>query len=160
MPEGPQRSLAGFLRFLNTGVDGPYAREQDCAMDTKDALLKQVSIKAQDSTLVATFDLDGTIPGSGAYVVGLVAASPDYSSQRRLGIEFMNGEPIAFYSFSHEQSTEENYDLSGVTHSENSITGHFPLAAINGLGKSHVMTGFSEADGREFQSGVPVEEAL
>lgn len=129
-------------------------------MSTHDALLKQVSIKAQDSTLVATFDIEGNIPGSGAYVVGLVAASPDYSSQRRLGIEFMNGEAIAFYSFSHEQGTEENYDLSGVTHSGNTITGNFPLDAIHGLGKGHVISAFSEADGREFQSGVAVEEAL
>ena len=75
---------------------------------------------------MATFDIDGNIPGAGAYVVGLVAASPDYSSQRRLGIEFMNGEAIAFYSFSHDQSAEENYDLGGVTHSGNTITGNFP----------------------------------
>lgn len=129
-------------------------------MSTHDALLKQVSIKAQNSTLVATFDIAGNIPASGVYVVGLVAASPDYSSQRRLGIEFMNGEPIAFFSFNHELSAEENYDLSGVTHSGSTITGNFPLAAINGLGKGHVMTAFSEADGREFQSGVPVEENL
>lgn len=129
-------------------------------MTTNDALLKHVSIKAQDSILVATFDIDGNIPGSGAYVVGLMAASPDYSSQRRLGIEFMNGEAIAFYAFSHEQGTEENYDLNGVTHSGSSITGNFPLAAIHGLGKGHVMSAFSEADGREFQSGVAVEEAL
>ncbi|MBE4719913.1 MULTISPECIES: hypothetical protein [unclassified Pseudarthrobacter] len=129
-------------------------------MSTHDALLKHVSIKAQDEKLVATFDIDGNIPGAGAYVVGLVAASPDYSSQRRLGIEFMNGEAIAFYSFSHDQSAEENYDLAGVTHSGNTITGNFPVAAVHGLGKGHVMSAFSEADGREFQSGVAVDEAL
>jgi hypothetical protein len=129
-------------------------------MSTNDALLKQVSIKAQDSTLLATFDIEGNIPGQGAYVVGLMAASPDYSSQRRLGIEFMNGEAIAFYSFSHEQGTEENYDLSGVTHSGSTITGAFPMDAIHGLGKGHIMSAFSEADGREFQSGIAVEEAL
>lgn len=129
-------------------------------MSTHDALLKHVSIKAQDEKLVATFDIDGNIPGAGAYVVGLVAASPDYSSQRRLGIEFMNGEAIAFYSFSHDQSAEENYDLAGVTHSGNTITGNFPVAAVHGLGKGHIMSAFSEADGREFQSGVAVEEAL
>ncbi|MEJ1180651.1 hypothetical protein ACLKOZ_06525 [Arthrobacter sp. R4] len=129
-------------------------------MSTNDALLKQVSIKAQDSTLLATFDIEGNIPGSGAYVVGLMAASPDYSSQRRLGIEFMNGEAIAFYSFSHEQGTEENYDLSGVTHSGSTITGVFPMDAIHGLGKGHIMSAFSEADGREFQSGIAVEESL
>ena len=129
-------------------------------MSTNDALLKHVSIKAQDTTLVATFDIDGNIPGAGAYVVGLVAASPDYSSQRRLGIEFMNGEAIAFYSFSHEQGTEENFDLSGVTHSGSSITGNFPIAAIHGLGKGHIMSAFSEADGREFQAGITVDEAL
>ncbi|WP_426995935.1 hypothetical protein [Pseudarthrobacter sp. N5] len=129
-------------------------------MSTNDALLKHVSIAAQDSALVAKFDIEGNIPGSGAYVVGLVAATPDYSSQRRLGIEFMNGEAIAFYSFSHEQGTEENYALSGVSHSGNTITGNFPLAAIHGLGKGHLMTAFSEADGREFQSGVAVDEAL
>jgi len=129
-------------------------------MSTNDALLKQVSIKAQDSTLLATFDIEGNIPGQGAYVVGLMAASPDYSSQRRLGIEFMNGEAIAFYSFSHEQGTEENYDLSGVTHSGSTITGVFPMDAIHGLGKGHIMSAFSEADGREFQSGIAVEEAL
>ncbi|MDQ5862819.1 MAG: hypothetical protein M3536_11215 [Actinomycetota bacterium] len=129
-------------------------------MSTHDALLKHVSIKAQDEKLVATFDIDGNIPGAGAYVVGLVAASPDYSSQRRLGIEFMNGEAIAFFSFSHDQSAEENYDLAGVTHSGNTITGNFPVAAVHGLGKGHIMSAFSEADGREFQSGVAVEEAL
>ncbi|MCO4256981.1 hypothetical protein [Pseudarthrobacter cellobiosi] len=129
-------------------------------MSSQSALLKNVSIKAQDATLVATFDIDGNIPGAGAYVVGLVAASPDYSSQRRLGIEFMNGEAIAFYSFSHDQSAEENYDLAGVTHSGNTITGNFPIAAVHGLGKGHIMSAFSEADGREFQSGVAVEEAL
>lgn len=129
-------------------------------MSTNDALLKHVSIKAQDEKLVATFDIDGNIPGAGAYVVGLVAASPDYSSQRRLGIEFMNGEAIAFYSFSHDQSAEENYDLGGVTHSGSTITGNFPVAAVHGLGKGHIMSAFSEADGREFQSGVAVEEAL
>jgi hypothetical protein len=129
-------------------------------MSTHDALLKHVSIKAQDEKLVATFDIDGNIPGAGAYVVGLVAASPDYSSQRRLGIEFMNGEAIAFYSFSHDQSAEENYDLAGVTHSGNTITGNFPVAAVHGLGKGHIMSAFSEADGREFQSGVAVDEAL
>ncbi len=129
-------------------------------MSTNDALLKHVSIKAQDSTLVADFDIDGNIPGAGAYVVGLVASSPDYSSQRRLGIEFMNGEAIAFYSFSHDQGTEENYDLSGVTHSGNTITGNFPKAALHGLGKGHVISAFSDSDGRDFQSGVPVEEAL
>jgi hypothetical protein len=129
-------------------------------MSSQNALLKHVSIKADEETLVATFNIDGNIPGAGAYVVGLVAASPDYSSQRRLGIEFMNGEAIAFYSFSHDQSAEENYDLGGVTHSGNTITGNFPLTAVHGLGKGHVMSAFSEADGREFQSGVAVEEAL
>ncbi|MBX7444587.1 MULTISPECIES: hypothetical protein [unclassified Arthrobacter] len=129
-------------------------------MDTDEALLKQASIKTQDSTLVATFDIDGTIPGSGAYVVGLMGAAPDYSSQRRLCIEFMNGKAIACYSFNRDQGIEEDYDLSGVTHSGSTITGSFPRSALNGLGKGHVLSAFSEADGREFQHGVPVEEAL
>ncbi|MGX5717100.1 hypothetical protein [Arthrobacter sp. MAHUQ-56] len=129
-------------------------------MDTDEALLKQASIKTQDSTLVATFDIDGTIPGSGAYVVGLMGATPDYSSQRRLCIEFMNGKPIACYSFNRDQGIEEDYDLSGVAHSGSTITGSFPRSALNGLGKGHVLSAFSEADGREFQHGVPVEEAL
>ncbi|MDQ0030420.1 hypothetical protein [Arthrobacter bambusae] len=129
-------------------------------MSNHEALLKQASVTATEATLVAKFEIEGNIPGSGAFVVGLVAATPDYSSQRRLGIEFMNGEAIAFFSFNHDQSAEENYDLKGVEHSENTITGHFPLSAINGLGKGHVMTAFSEADGREYQSGVVVEESL
>ncbi|KIC65668.1 hypothetical protein PUN71_005350 [Arthrobacter sp. NQ7] len=129
-------------------------------MSTDDALLKQASIKTEDSTLVAQFDIDGAIPDSGAYVVGLMGASPDYSLQRRLCIEFMNGEAIACYSFNRDQGIEEDYDLSGVSHSENSITGSFPLTALNGLGQGHVLSAFSEADGREFQHGVPVEEAI
>lgn len=126
----------------------------------EDALLKKATISAEESTLVAQFDIEGKIPGSGAYVVGLLAADPDYSAQRRLGIEFMNGQAIAFYCFNHEQGTEENYDLSGVEHSGSTITGHFPISAIGDLGKGHVMTAFSEADGREFQSGVEVAESL
>ncbi|UKA69381.1 hypothetical protein [Arthrobacter sp. FW306-06-A] len=129
-------------------------------MSTDDALLKQASIKAQDSTILATFDIDGAIPESGAYVVGLMGASPDYSFQRRLCIEFMNGKAIACYSFNRDQGVEEDYDLSGVSHSDNTITGSFPLSALNGLGQGHVISAFSEADGREFQHGVPVEEAL
>ena len=128
-------------------------------MSSNEALLRNASIAAKNSHLVATFDIDGNIPSSGAYVVGLVASTPDLSHQRRLGIEFMNGEAVSFYAFNHD-GTEENFDLNGVEHSGSTITGNFPMAAINGLGKGHVMTGFSEADGRDFQSGVKVDENL
>jgi hypothetical protein len=128
-------------------------------MSSRNALLKHVSIAAKESTLVAKFDIDGNIPGSGPYVVGLVAATPDHSHQRRMGIEFINGEVVSFYCFSHD-GTEENFDLSGVEHSGNTITGHFPISTVLGLEKGHLMTAFSEAEGREYQANVPVEEAL
>ena len=128
-------------------------------MSSHNALLKHVSIAAEDSSLVATFDIEGNIPGQGAYVVGLVAATPDHSHQRRMGIEFMNGEAVSFYCFSHD-GTEENFDLKGVEHSGNTITGHFPLSTVMGLGKGHLMTAFSDCDGRDFQANVPVKEAL
>ena len=128
-------------------------------MSSHNALLKHVSIAAKDSILVATFDIDGNIPGQGAYVVGLLAATPDYSHQRRMGIEFMNGEAVSFFCFSHD-GTEENFDLKGVEHSGNTITGHFPLETVLGLPKGHLMTAFSDADGRDYQANVPVEEAL
>ena len=128
-------------------------------MSSHNALLKHVSIAAKESTLVAKFDIDSNIPGSGPYVVGLVAATPDHSHQRRMGIEFINGEAVSFYCFSHD-GTEENFDLSGVEHSGNTITGHFPLSTVLGLEKGHLMTAFSEAEGREYQANVPVEEAL
>ncbi|XAS62724.1 hypothetical protein ACOM2C_04350 [Pseudarthrobacter sp. So.54] len=128
-------------------------------MSSHNALLKHVSIAAEDSSLVATFDIEGNIPGQGAYVVGLVAATPDHSHQRRMGIEFMNGEAVSFYCFSHD-GTEENFDLTGVEHSGNTITGHFPLSTVMGLAKGHLMTAFSDCDGRDFQANVPVKEAL
>ena len=128
-------------------------------MSSHNALLKHVSIAAKDSTLVATFAIDGNIPGAGAYVVGLVAATPDHSHQRRMGIEFMNGEAVSFYCFSHD-GTEENFDLTGVEHSGSTITGNFPMSTVLGLEKGHLMTAFSEADGRDFQANVPVEESL
>ncbi|BCW67291.1 hypothetical protein NicSoilB4_20540 [Arthrobacter sp. NicSoilB4] len=128
-------------------------------MSSHNALLKHVSIAAEDTSLVAKFDIDGNIPGQGAYVVGLVAATPDHSHQRRMGIEFMNGEAVSFYCFSHD-GTEENFDLKGVEHSGNTITGHFPLSTIMGLAKGHLMTAFSDCDGRDYQANVPVAEAL
>jgi hypothetical protein len=128
-------------------------------MSSHNALLKHVSIAAEDTSLVAKFDIDGNIPGQGAYVVGLVAATPDHSHQRRMGIEFMNGEAVSFYCFSHD-GTEENFDLKGVEHSGSTITGYFPLSTIMGLAKGHLMTAFSDCDGREYQANVPVEESL
>ncbi|MDR7080966.1 hypothetical protein J2X01_000235 [Arthrobacter ginsengisoli] len=128
-------------------------------MSSHNALLKHVSIAAEDTSLVAKFDIDGNIPGQGAYVVGLLASTPDHSHQRRMGIEFMNGEAVSFYCFSHD-GTEENFDLKGVEHSGNTITGHFPLSTIMGLAKGHLMTAFSDCDGRDYQANVPVEEAL
>ena len=128
-------------------------------MSSNDALLKHVSIAAEDTSLVAKFDIDGNIPGQGAYVVGLVAATPDHSHQRRMGIEFMNGEAVSFYCFSHD-GTEENFDLKGVEHSGNTITGYFPISTIMGLAKGHLMTAFSDCDGRDYQANVPVEESL
>jgi hypothetical protein len=59
------------------GVDGRRLTGQDGPMSSNDALLKQVSIAAKESTLVARFDIDGNIPASGAFVVGLGAATPD-----------------------------------------------------------------------------------
>ena len=99
-------------------------------MSSNDALLKHVSIAAKDTNLVAKFDIDGNIPGSGAFVVGLVAATPDYSHQRRLGIEFMNGEAVSMYAFSHD-GTEENFDVGSVEHSGNTITGTIGLSAAS-----------------------------
>lgn len=128
-------------------------------MSSHNALLKHVSIAAKDSSLVAKFDIDGNIPGQGTYVVGLVAATPDHSHQRRMGIEFMNGEAVSFYCFSHD-GTEENFDLKGVEHSGNIITGNFPIATVLGLPKGHLMTAFSDCDGRDYQANVPVDEAL
>ena len=128
-------------------------------MSSHNALLKNVSIAAEDTSLVAKFDIDGNIPGQGAYVVGLVAATPDHSHQRRMGIEFMNGEAVSFYCFSHD-GTEENFDLKGVEHSGNTITGNFPISTIMGLAKGHLMTAFSDCDGRDYQANVPVEESL
>ena len=128
-------------------------------MSSHNALLKHVSIAAKDTALVAKFDIDGNIPGQGAFVVGLLAAESDYSHQRRLGIEFMNGEAISFYYFNHD-GTEENFDLKGVEHSGSSITGNFPIETVLGLPKGHLMTAFSDCDGREYQANVPVEEAL
>ena len=128
-------------------------------MSSHNALLKNVSIAAEDTSLVAKFDIDGNIPGQGAYVVGLVAATPEHSHQRRMGIEFMNGEAVSFYCFSHD-GTEENFDLKGVEHSGSTITGYFPISTIMGLTKGHLMTAFSDCDGREYQANVPVEEAL
>jgi hypothetical protein len=142
-----------------SGVDGRGSREQDGAMSSNEALLRNASIAAKNSHLVATFDIDGNIPSSGAYVVGLVASTPDFSHQRRLGIEFMNGEAVSFYAFNHD-GTEENFDLEGVEHSGSTITGHFPLSAMMGLGKGHLISAFSEAEGREFQAGVQVQESL
>ena len=128
-------------------------------MSSHNALLKNVSIAAEDTSLVAKFDIDGNIPGQGAYVVGLVAATPDHSHQRRMGIEFMNGEAVSFYCFSHD-GTEENFDLKGVEHSGSTITGYFPISTVMGLTKGHLMTAFSDCDGRDYQANVPVEEAL
>jgi hypothetical protein len=128
-------------------------------MSSHNALLKHVSIAAKETALVAKFDIDGNIPGSGAYVVGLVAATPDHSHQRRMGIEFMNGEAVSFFCFCHD-GTEENFDLKGVEHSGNTITGNFPLSTVLGLPKGHLMSAFSDAEGREYQANVPVEEAL
>ena len=128
-------------------------------MSSHNALLKHVSIAAEDTSLVAKFDIDGNIPGQGAYVVGLVAATPDHSHQRRMGIEFMNGEAVSFYCFSHD-GTEENFDLKGVEHSGNTITGNFPLSTVMGLTKGHLMTAYSDCDGRDYQANVRVEEAL
>jgi hypothetical protein len=66
---------------------------------------------------------------------------------------------VSIYSFSHD-GTEENFDVNSVEHSGSTITGSFPMSTVLGLGKGHLMSAFSEADGREFQSGVPVDEAL
>ncbi|HJW01340.1 MAG TPA: hypothetical protein VJ617_19800 [Arthrobacter sp.] len=128
-------------------------------MSPNTAFLKHVTVAAKDSTLVAKFDIDGNIPSSGAYVVGLVAATPDHSHQRRMEIEFMNGEAVSFFCFSHD-GTEENFDLTGVEHSGSTITGNFPISTVMGLAKGHLMTAFSDCEGRDYQANVPVEESL
>ena len=83
-----------------------------------------------------------------------MAATPDYSHQRRMGIEFMNGEAVSFFCFSHD-GTEENFDLKGVEHSGNTITGHFPLSTVLGLPKGHLMTRVQRLRG----PGVPGQRA-
>ncbi len=128
-------------------------------MSSHNALLKHVSIAAEDTSLVAKFDIDGNIPGQGAYVVGLVAATPDHSHQRRMGIEFMNGEAVSFYCFSHD-GTEENFDLKGVEHSGSTITGYFPISTDHGPGQGPPHDGLQRLRRPRVPGEVPVEEAL
>ena len=44
----------------------------------------------------------------------------------------MNGEACPSTRFCHD-GTEENFDLSGVEHSGNTITGNFPMSTVLGL---------------------------
>lgn len=45
-------------------------------------------------------------------------------------------------------------------HSGNTITGNFPISTVMGLTKGHLMTAYSDCEGREYQANVPVEESL
>ncbi len=92
-------------------------------------------------------------------MVGLLAAAPDYSHQRRLGIEFMNGEAVSFYYFNHD-GTEENFDLKGVEHSGNTITGNFPHDDCAWAPQGPPDDRLQRRDGREYQANVLCEESL
>jgi predicted RNA-binding protein YlxR (DUF448 family) len=121
--------------------------------------LTRVSAAEEGQMLRVGFDLDKSLPKRGCYLLGLVASSADLSHQRRLSIEFMDGELVDFSTFNHEQVDQEHHDRSGVSQDGNSITAQFPASSIGGLGRGRVVSAYSHADGEDLQSRFPVDTA-
>jgi hypothetical protein len=119
--------------------------------------LTKVSAAEAGDQLRVDFALDRSLPKRGSYLLGLVATSADYSHQRRLSIEFIDGDLVDFSTFDHEQVDQEHHDRSGVSFDGNSIEAVFPASSIGGLGRGRVVTAYSHADGEPLQSRFPVE---
>ncbi|MCZ2401708.1 hypothetical protein IV498_00535 [Paenarthrobacter sp. Z7-10] len=119
--------------------------------------LTKVSAAESGELLRVEFDLDKSLPTHGTYLLGLVAASADYSHQRRLSIEFVNGDLVDFSTFNHDQVDQEHHDHSGVTFDGATIVAQFPTSSIGGLGRGRLVTAYSHVDGERLQSRVPVD---
>ncbi|HEY8295100.1 MAG TPA: hypothetical protein VIG41_07155 [Micrococcaceae bacterium] len=118
--------------------------------------LTKVSAAEAGDQLRVGFELDKSLPKHGCYLMGLVAASADHSHQRRLSIEFMDGELVDFSTFNHDQVDQEHHDRAGVSQDGNSILAAFPASSIGGLGRGRLITAYSHADGEALQSRFPV----
>ncbi len=118
--------------------------------------LIRVSALEEGARLCVRFELSKPMPTHGSYLLGIVAASEDHSHQRRLSIEYVNGELMDFSTFNHEQVDQEHHDRSGVSVNGTVVTADFPASSIEGLGRGRLVTAYSHVDGEQLQSGCPV----
>ncbi len=119
--------------------------------------LIRVSAAESGDRLCVRFELSKSMPTHGSYLLGVVATSEDYSHQRRLSIEFVNGDLVDFSTFNHEQVDQEHHNRSGVTLDGTTVTADFPASSIGGLGRGRVVTAYSHADGEQLQARFPVD---
>ncbi|WP_051389323.1 hypothetical protein [Arthrobacter sp. 35W] len=120
------------------------------------AQLTEVTAEELGDVIRVEFVLDKSLPTHGSYLLGLMAASSDYSHQRRLSIEFMDGNVVDFSTFNHDQVDQEHHDHSGVHSDGTKVRASFPASSISGLGRGRIVTAYSHADGEEIQAKVPV----
>lgn len=123
------------------------------------AHLTEVNAEEAGELIKVEFVLDKPLPTHGSYLLGVVAASADYSHQRRLSIEFINGDVVDFSTFNHDQVDQEHHDKSFVHSDGTKVMASFPASSISGLGRGRIVTAYSHADGEEIQSKVPVTTA-
>jgi hypothetical protein len=105
----------------------------DSSGDTAGIDVTNIAMVSQDDQLVVAFAFTSLVPTEGAVILTIEAHSQDGKVQRHLGIQVLNGKPVAsFVATSPSSEPTRLYDAVHVADGE--VHAAFPVEAVKALG--------------------------
>lgn len=112
--------------------------------------LKQVRLHSDESELLVEYTLSDALPAKADVLLFIMARTPNNETRYQLGTEFKNGQATAQFVYDITSSTQKKISPEAIVTNQ-TVTAHFPLSDLEGLG-----TGF-EWDARVSVDGSGVD---
>ncbi|SKB71315.1 hypothetical protein SAMN05660916_02250 [Arthrobacter sp. 31Cvi3.1E] len=126
-------------------------------MTTPAPLLTAVSLFEGNGSFVVKYELDGPIPQTDTFLVGLHGVSQDGAVVRQIGTKFLDGACIANFIFDHNAASQENFEYVPATDDAHLIFASYPMGPLEALGETPKFRGYLNFAGSDHQNDVPVE---
>lgn len=117
---------------------------------TQSVDLQQVRLHSDESELLVEYTLSDALPAKADVLLYIMARSPNNETRYQLGTEFKDGTQSAQFVYDVTSSTQKKISPEAVV-TNRTVTAHFPLGDLDGLG-----TGF-EWDARVSVDGAGVD---
>ena len=119
--------------------------------------LSSVILDEGNGSFSVRYDLDGPIPRTDAFLIGINASSQDGKVTRQFGIKFLDGQPIGFFVFDHNAEKQQNFEYVQAIEDEKVIITPYEIASYSQLGDHPILRAYVNYAGADLATEIPVK---